>query len=413
MLKHYFKYCRVITRFRSGALGNEMDNIATDLSTSGYKRASIKLYLARIAHFGMFAVDHGCDKLHPIQQKVIDSYLEARPTIASRSAAKSALGHARRCCSDRFVPMPTQGEADPDDRLLTAYSEHLQVIRGLQAKTCSGRVLAARRMLSWHKEHLAGKPLSALAAKHILSMTRDLLANCGCDRTRSSTTTHMRSFLRYLFWVSLNEQELAQFVPRTPCWSNARLPPRLSWENVRCAIDSIELTTQSGIRDRAIMLVLATTGIRNKELRQLELDDIHWRTGELVLRHTKGCRDRIVPLLDEPSSALAEYVLHARPDSADRRVFLSLVPPIRALNNSGTVSRVVRARLLRSGITVPRGGAHLLRHSLATRLVEARRPIKEVADLLGHQNIDTTSIYVKIAVTQLSELPLPFPGGES
>ena len=161
------------------------------------------------------------------------------------------------------------------------------------------------------------------------------------------------------------------------------------------------------------MLLLATTGLRNKELRQLEFGDIRWRAGELVLRQTKGHRNRVVPLLEEASAALAEYVLHVRPQTTDRRVFLSLVPPIRAFTNSSTVSRIVRSRLQRAGIPIQRGGAHLLRHSLATRLVEARCPIKEVADLLGHQHIDTTSFYVKVAVPQLVEVSLPFPGGES
>jgi len=84
-----------------------------------------------------------------------------------------------------------------------------------------------------------------------------------------------------------------------------------------------------------------------------------------------------------------------------------------AFTNCSTVSRIVLSRLQHVGIPVQRGGAHLLRHSLATRLVEARRPIKEVADLLGYQHIDTTSFYIKVAVPQLGDVLLPFPGGES
>jgi integrase/recombinase XerD len=159
------------------------------------------------------------------------------------------------------------------------------------------------------------------------------------------------------------------------------------------------------------MLLLATTGLRNKELRQLELGDVRWRTSELLVRHTKGHRDRVVPLLQETGAALAQYVLHARPRSKDRRVFLSHVPPVRSFPYSSTVARIVRVRLQRGGVSVQRGGAHLLRHSLATRLVSQRRPVKEVADLLGHRNIDATAIYIKVAVPQLAELALPFPGG--
>jgi site-specific recombinase XerD len=86
---------------------------------------------------------------------------------------------------------------------------------------------------------------------------------------------------------------------------------------------------------------------------------------------------------------------------------------VRAFRYSSTISRIIRVRLERAGIPIQRGGAHLLRHSLATRLIEQQRPIKEVADLLGHRNIDTTSFYVKVAVPQLADVALPFPGGAS
>ena len=123
-----------------------------------------------------------------------------------------------------------------------------------------------------------------------------------------------------------------------------------------------------------------------------------------------GCLEEA---LGEAGAALAEYVLHARPRIKDRRVFLSHLPPVRAFSGSSTVSRIVLVRLQRGGVAVQRGGAHLLRHSLATRLVAQRRPIKEVADLLGHRNIDTTSIYIKVSLPQLADLALPFPGGAS
>ncbi len=409
MLELYFKYRRVIARFRRGALGNEIDRIAASLSTAGYKHDSAKLYLARIARFSAYATGCGCTKSTPIPSQIVDRYLRARPTAGARWAAREAIYYARRCCPDRFVAKPAQH--DPDRPLLAAYLQHLRGIRGLHPKTCEGLVLTARRMLGWQRQHLSGAPLSVLVAKHVLVMTHDLLSGCRSDAARSSTTAHMRSFLRYLHWANLNARDLAQYVPKTPCWRQAHLPPRLAWEDVQRAIDAIEPTTPAGMRDRAMLLLLATTGLRNRELRELELGDIRWRAGELVLRHTKRHLDRVVPLLEETGAALAQYVLHARPLTTERRVFLSCVAPVRALCNSGSISRIVRFRLESAGIPIQRGGAHLLRHSLATRLVEQRRPIKEVADLLGHRNIDTTSLYVKVAVAQLVEVALPFPGG--
>jgi integrase/recombinase XerD len=253
-----------------------------------------------------------------------------------------------------------------------------------------------------------------MMGEHVLALVQHFLSLTANDSTRSSATSYVRTFLRFLHWAGLNGQDLARFVPRTPCWRLAHLPPRLAWEDIQRAIDAIDATTPSGMRDRALMLVLATTGLRNKEVRALELQDIRWRTAEVLVRRTKGKRDRVVPLLNDAGAALANYILHARPKVVSPRVFLSYAPPARPFKFPASISRIVRSRLERSGIELSgAAGAHLLRHSLATQLVRRRRPINEVADLLGHRSIDTTAIYVKVALPQLADVALPFPGDAS
>jgi integrase/recombinase XerD len=411
MLDIYYQYRRVIVRFRSGALGNEIDSIAARLYELGYKYDSAKIFLSRIARFSKYAARRGCTKSKPIEAHVVDQFLRTRVTPGARWTAQSAIAHAKRSFPERFAPRRSRPLPDPHGPLLAAYLQHLLDVRGLHPKTCEGRILGARRMLVWQRQHLPRRPLSEITAKHVLTMTRDLMAACSSDGAKSSMTSYMRSFLRFLHFANRHSEDFSRFVPTTPCWRLAHLPPRLAWEDVRRAIEAIEINTPSGIRDRAMMLLLASTGLRNRELRDLELEDIRWRTGELLVRRAKGHRDRLLPMLQETGAALAKYVLHARPKTSERRVFLSHLAPVRPFISSGTVSRIVRVRLQRAGIPVKRGGAHLLRHSLATRLVTQGRPIKEVADLLGHQHIDTTAIYVKVALPQLADVALPFPGG--
>ncbi|WP_307959236.1 tyrosine-type recombinase/integrase [Sinorhizobium medicae] len=138
----------------------------------------------------------------------------------------------------------------------------------------------------------------------------------------------------------------------------------------------------------------------------------YWRTGEVFVRRTKGKRDRVVPLLEETGAALADYILRARPRVDSPYLFLSFTPPVGPFKCAAPVSRIVRKRLRHGGVELGRvAGAHLLRHSLATQLVGQRRPINEVADLLGHRSINTTALYVKVAASQLAEVALPFPGG--
>jgi integrase/recombinase XerD len=194
-------------------------------------------------------------------------------------------------------------------------------------------------------------------------------------------------------------------------WLGAGIPAYLPWDDVRRVIDSIDVSDPVGKRDRALLMLVATTGMRNGELRHLELGDIRWREGEIHLRRTKSRRGRIVPLLTEAGSALSDYLLHGRPKTPERRIFLCHRPPVRAFRISGTVSAIVSRRLAQLGIRPVRAGTHLLRHSLATQMVRQNRPVKEVADLLGHQHIDTTAVYVKVALPQLAMVALPFPGG--
>jgi site-specific recombinase XerD len=364
----------------------------------------------RLARFSEFAARHPGTSV--IDQDLIDRFIRSLRTAAPRIAAQTAIEHARRIAPDRFAKR--HAAPDPDSSLLTAYVDHLRQVRGLEPKTCEGLLLAARRILAWYHDQVSDQPLAAMTGEHVLAMVQHLLSRSTNDHTRTSTTTYVRTFLHFLRWSDLNSQDLARFVPRTRCRRLAHLPPRVSWEDVRRVIDAIDVTTASGVRDRALLLLLATTGLRNKELRSLELRDIRWRAAEVLVRRTKAKRDRVVPLLQEAGAALAEYVLHARPKIDGQQVFLSHVAPIGPFKSSGAISRIVRLRLEQSGIELPGiAGAHLVRHSLATQLVRQRRPINEVADLLGHRSIDTTAIYVKVALPQLIDVALPLPGGAS
>src|SRR6266852_4326796 len=111
MLEMYFKYPRVIARFRRGALGNEVVGVASDLSRLGYKRDSAKLYLARIAHFSAYASARGCRRSTAIPHEVVERYLRTRPSVAARWASLVAVRHAARCFPKRFTKKPLAADS--------------------------------------------------------------------------------------------------------------------------------------------------------------------------------------------------------------------------------------------------------------------------------------------------------------
>ncbi len=388
-----------------------MDRIAAHFFDIGYKPASAKIYISRLARFSEFA-NVMRDLLRSVRTlSIVSCSAYKRQAHVSRYGRQRTRAEGRARAIFNSVPLPSAGSRWPAAcRLPGSFMPRAWPGTKDLRRTFDGRAQDPR---------MAPRPSSGSAARRddrrtCIGLVGHLLSLSANKHTRSSTTSYVRTFLRFLRWASLNGQDLARFVPRTPCWQLQHLPPRLAWEDIRRAIDAIDVTAASGARDRALLLLLATTGLRNKEIRMLELQDIHWRTSEVFVRRTKGKRDRVVPLLDEAGAALADYILHARPKIDNSCVFLSCAPPPRPFKCPASISRIVRSRLVRSGVKLSGSvGAHLLRHGLATQLVRQRRPINEVADLLGHRSIDTTAIYVKVALPQLTDVALPFPGGAS
>ena len=166
-------------------------------------------------------------------------------------------------------------------------------------------------------------PLATMTGEHVLALVEHLL---GCRQRLHAGLDHLLSSHVSPFSTVVRPQRPGSCPLRAAnaLLSAGALAAAAAWEDVRRAIDAIDVTTPAGVRNRAILLLLATTGLRNKELRSLELQDIRWRAAEVFVRRTKARRDRVVPLLQEAGEALADYVLHARPKSNSQRVFLTI-----------------------------------------------------------------------------------------
>jgi site-specific recombinase XerD len=413
MLERFFKYPGVLRRMRQGPLATEIDAIADALDRAGYAHLSARRYLSLIASFSRYAARAGYRRAQAIDRLVVKRFVRQRAfSAATMSVARTALGHVLRHVATRdHQPLRRSRAERRDARFVAGLDNYLCDLRGLAPKSREEIMRAARRTLAWYHAASPHRPLARFSAKDVLAYAEHAARRAACDRTRSAAMSHLRDFLRYLHWSGIGRADLSRVVPRVPMWSLARIPEALPWADVRRLIISIDHSTPVGKRDRALIMLAATTGLRNAELRRLELGDIHWHAGEVHVRRTKNRRERVVPLVADAGRALADYVLHGRPQTTARQVFLSHQPPVRPLTVSGTVSCIVRRRLTELGLCPDRAGTHLLRHSLATQMVRGACPIKDVADLLGHQTIDTTAIYVKVAVPQLATVALPFPGG--
>lgn len=167
------------------------------------------------------------------------------------------------------------------------------------------------------------------------------------------------------------------------------------------------------MRDRAIILLLARLGLRAGDIVNMGIDDINWSDGTLTV-WGKGKKESRLPLPQDAGDAILVYLDTVRPHVALKSLFLCLNAPYRSLGSSSTVSNIARAALTRSGIAnLPSFGAHLLRHSAATSLLQTGATLETVSALLRHSSLDMTVYYAKVDIPNLLKITQAWPEGIS
>jgi integrase/recombinase XerD len=165
-----------------------------------------------------------------------------------------------------------------------------------------------------------------------------------------------------------------------------------------------------GRRDHALLMLMAAYGLRAGEALQLRVEDVDFRGSTLRVRRSKTGMETILPLLPSVARALLEYLLHGRPRrTMSREVFLRARAPFRSLSGAGAVGYVLRKHAEAAGVWAPFLGSHVLRHSHASRQVEAGVSLKAVGDILGHADPESTSVYIRLPSRRLRTLALPVP----
>jgi site-specific recombinase XerD len=411
MLEFFYDSPTRLKRLRLGLLASHIEAFAAHLRQRAYTRHSGRALLTHVAAFSYFASVRGVTDPGRIDDALVFRFVTDPLTVHGRD---NAMAHLLAFLRERgVIPalVAPASKPDPFASVLRRYDAHLRQVRGLAPVTCETYQRSARGFLTFHVRRHGQLALEKVTGAEVLDYVTDSLALHQSPAWRRHLCSESRGFLRFLHAEGLLAQDLARVVPRTTRRRLDQLPRHLPWEQVEQLIASVDLTHPSGRRDRAVLLLIATLGLRNKEVRCLTFKDVRWREGAIHLPWTKAARARILPLPKEVGEALADYVLHERPALAVPELFLRHKAPPGPLTTSGAVAGIVRRQLARAGITSAHRGAHLLRHSLATRLVNVGVPIKEIADVLGHVSINTTAIYTKVDTTHLAAVALPFPEG--
>ena len=294
------------------------------------------------------------------------------------------------------------------DRLVEEYKQSQRSTRGLREGTLVGYERLVRRFVlaALGEDPIDPSRLSASDVIAFVTVMQERFSACSMKAVR----TALRSFLRYLRLRGLCDVQLELSVPRVAHWRLSTLPRHLSGAELTRLLGSLNASGPCGRRDRAIVLCLASLGLRPGESANLTLEDIDWRAGSVLVRERKTRHGTVVPLPRDAGRAIVAYLRHERPVTDERRVFVKHHGVGRGQRLSGnTVSAAVVRALDRAGVASPVAGGYVLRHTVASRLVRRGASLKEVADFLGHRSLDTAAIYAKLDLDALREVAVPWP----
>jgi site-specific recombinase XerD len=342
---------------------------------------------------------------------MVEEYLRHRSTKqciqkGDRAALKRLLLVLREAGA---IAPATRLPLTPHEQIFEAFSQYLQEERGLATKSIVHHLpfirLFLREVCPGGASDL-GRISQTEVIHYIERHARDRSASSG-----KAMCWALRSFLRYLHHKGLSPRPLADCVPSIRRWKLASLPTYLSPVQVQTVLDSCDRATVLGRRDNAILMMLAKLGMRASEVAILTLDDIDWRSGEMLIR-AKGRQRARMPIPADVGAAVVAYLRDGRPKSLCRRLFLRTLAPHVGFASGCAITMIAKTAFNRAGIHgYARQGAHLFRHSFATELLRSGATLSQIGQLLRHESHDTTRIYAKVDIEALRALSLPWPGG--
>jgi integrase len=408
MLESYFETPFVVDRLRSGPSGPYVDGFAQRLERQGYSWWTARGHLRAAAHLGQFAQAHDI-VFDSIGRAALEAFRLHLPSCrcprsnggTTEAVVRGAKLFVAHLCEIGVLESREAERKHAQHPLVESFQEWLLHHRGAAESTRNTYGQGASDLLD-----ALGDDLGRYDAQSLRAFVRERAQSHGVGSAKSLISA-LRMFLRYLAIEGKCRAGLDQAIPALAGWRLAALPRSLSTTEVEKIIACCEPTSPMGLRDRAIILLLARLGLRAGDVAALRLSDIDWNDGSLVVSG-KGRREARLPLPQEVGDAILEYI-EQRPRTGSDEVFLRTRVPVGPFRCAGSVSAVVRRVMGRAGISSPSYGAHILRHTAATHMLGQGVSLFEIGSVLRHRSLDMSAYYAKVDTDLLRQVAQPWP----
>jgi integrase/recombinase XerC len=396
------------------ALAPHIDTYAAHLKSGRYSSSATSRYLSGIVHFARWMKQSRL-ALSKIDEAAIIKFLDdhlphcdcSAPVVRNRRDLHAACVHllvVLRNSGAISMPALATGPIDEEMRNFDAY---MRDARGLAAETRRNQLRVVRRFL-FARFGKRAVVISALLPSDARKFIAEQLAQRKTASNAVALSSSLRSYFRYRTICGDHVLALVGVIASPSHWSLASLPRSLSADEIDRLLRAFPSNLPAFRRGYAMVRCAFDLGLRTSEIAKLALTDIDWRNGTITVRHSKSCREDILPMPAATGEAIMEYLRFERPPTTNPAIFIRLVAPHDVPISPSAVRNVIRDAYHRTGIQ--HGRTHALRHTMARRMLEHGSSLKEVADVLRHRSLNTSLIYAKLDSRSLIAVALPWPG---
>ena len=397
---------KVAAALAAGPLGPFASAYREQLDRRGYAPVTTAKHMIHLGHLSRWLEVRGMDAADLTRDRLGQFVVGRRALVGHRTCSLQSLLPVLEILEELGVvsAQPPVQPVSAAEAVLRSFGSYLMAERGASSSTVAAYVPRARRFVA------AYAPDGDLHALTPGIVTSAVLAESATVSVASAQVfvRALRAFLHFCFVEGQAGTDLSTAALMMTGRRRSFLPRGISSSDAECLLRSCDRQTAAGRRDYAVIMTLLRLGLRASEVAGLTLDDIDWRSAEIVVRG-KGDRADRLPLVADVGEAIAAYLRQGRPETALRQVFLRALAPVAALGRGGVSDIVLRA-CARAGIAPVR--AHRLRHTLACQMVAAGVSLPEIGQVLRHSGRWSTAAYARVDLEHLRQIALPWPGGE-
>lgn len=387
-----------------------IENFAKFLKANGFKEETVKSYLNHSSPF--------LDELEELEWRELENQISfiierqriklSGPNINSLRASLHQFFLMKTGTTIKDYRTMNKSKGD-NQQLLDKLLCYLLKIRKYTRQSAHKCVKISESFIEF-----VTKKRNAIAWSEIdATVLRDYIQERAKTISKSSLgveATNLRSFFKFLeFYGEFIQPSVFNLKIAAPRLSNIRIPKIFSSEELNKAIDFFSEKTERDVRNKLIVLLLVELGLRTSDVSAILLEDIHWRSGTITIRSSKTKSMKIMPFSCRLGLQMEQYVLLFRPHSEDKHLFIRIGRYRGSAMTTEQIRRNVRFMIKETGLYSYWTGPHAFRRTFGSRLYNAGIGLKEVADILGHECLNSTTAYARVDIEGLRSIAGEWP----